>query len=149
MPEYLLWAEQQIAGGAMLVSREAVVEVGRVITGAQFYYHSCGQVFQAAVALASAGTEPTVPAVAYLMDAEGTLDDVGGAPALVDMTWTAMDFATRGCMLANAGVVAEWAARRAVVAEAQESVREAFTGRRRLAIVPRHLRTDHNDLEAV
>src|SRR3990167_5548048 len=114
----------------MLVPREAVVEVGRVITGAHFYYRSCGQVFQSCVALASAGTQPTMPAVAYLLDAEGILDDVGGEPALVEMSWTAMDFSTLGCMLASAHVVAEWAGKRRRLAELGKEARETLSGKR-------------------
>lgn len=75
-------AQEQIVLGAMLTSPDAVADVQRIVTGADFYRPAHGQIFDT-IAKLYARAEPTdVVAVTAALLADGHLANVGGAAYL-------------------------------------------------------------------
>jgi replicative DNA helicase len=84
VPPHNLEAEESVLG-AMLLSRDAIASALERCGAADFYRPSHAQIFDAITDLYGRGEPVDVVTVAEQLRRAGTLDDIGGTPALVSL----------------------------------------------------------------
>ena len=123
-PPYDSAAEQSVLG-AMLLSREAVLEVSEVLSGADFYRPAHETVYRTILALHGAGKPVDAITVTDALTSEGEISRVGGVGYMHELM--------QACPTSAAGpyyaeIVAKAATRRRLAAAGQKIVLLAQNG---------------------
>jgi replicative DNA helicase len=120
---YCQEAEEQVVG-AVLVDGAALDEISGMIEAGDFYSPACRAVFQAALDLDAKGEAVNLLFVADKLKAVGKLAGVGGPAALSGLAGLS---ATSATITHYAGMVREYATRRAIMTEAARILQESET----------------------
>lgn len=118
-PQYVIWAEQWLVGGALQAPAAYLTEPATTTQEHDFHEDSLGRIWLAIGELALNGTEPTIPAVSALMERWGELDRVGGEARLTALSGSpwAFLYAGKAALAAHAEIVHTWGEKRAALAE--------------------------------
>lgn len=108
IPTQDIMAEQSVLG-AMMLSREAIMDVTEVLQGPDFYRPAHETIFRTVLALQAAGQPVDVVTVGDALSRDGEVDRVGGHPYLHELTQACPTPSTAGYY---AEIVAKHALRR-------------------------------------
>lgn len=127
-PEYVIHTEQLLVGGGMLAPLDAIPSAARP---EDFHDDTLGTIWNAVTHIAATRQEPSVPAVARLLEEWGSLEEVGGEPRLVLLAGDRFAFlyAGKAALEAHAGIVAEWGAKRREIARLADEIRSVTSGK--------------------
>jgi hypothetical protein len=120
-------AERYLCAAALNADPDTVLAVRPLLSRSEFAGWDCGLIWEAAVAASRRAVAPSVPVVADILCHWGKLDEIGAEPFLVEIAgyfclpWLPW-------MNGYAGVVAEWAARRAELAALGDRAKVVMSG---------------------
>ena len=128
-PQYVIWAEQWLVGGALLAPAKDIPVSG--VEPDEFHDSTLATIWAAVIELAAAGTDPTVILVARLLEQWGDLDRIGSEERLADICTSeqAMVYSGAATMSAHAALVQEQGKRRKRISELSEEVRAISEGK--------------------
>lgn len=126
-PIYVQWAEEWLAGGAMLANQDDALVVALIVEPSDFRDQSLGMIWSA---LLDAQTT-MIHHVAAVLHERGQLDEVGGEPRLASLCTTSWAWLYSGlsALEAHAGIVKDWSNRRRLVREAGEVAAAILDGK--------------------
>lgn len=124
LPPHDVSAEEAVLA-AILLDDEALPRVLGIVNPADFFRDTNRDIFEAAIAVSTAGVEVTLTTVAHQLATEGKLDAVGGEAFLVELG--NKFYAVVGAQ-AHAAIVARAAHYRRLMSAASEIVRVAHKG---------------------
>lgn len=126
-PEYVIHAEQWLVGGALLASHDAVP----ALSPDDFHDDTLARIWNAISELASSERDPSIPAVARLLNEWGQLDQVGAEARLAVLAGDRFAFLYAGkpTMDAHAALVAEWGEKRRTIARLSDEIRATSSGK--------------------
>lgn len=123
-PQYVIWAEQWLIGGALQAPRASLPTVDPD----DFHDASLAIIWQA---IHASDGEPSLSVVATHLAKIGALDDVGAEPRLANLLTSphAMTYSGKAAMAAHAGIITEWGEKRRAMALVRGHLESMLSGR--------------------